>query len=121
MGHFPVQGCRRDNSFSSVGAQKRRQVSTFQLQCLLVIILPEGEATQPLCSTKEITELHTHRLRILDSLPQSSIHVSSRSQDQLVVEDDCALAVGISQSQPQSEASLCAFGRVRLATQGDDA
>ena len=75
--------------------QTRRQVSTFQLQCLLVIILPEGEATQPLRSAKEITELGTHRLHILDSLQQSSIHVSGRSQDQLVVEDDSALAGGI--------------------------
>ena len=72
--------------------------------------LAEGEATQPLRSAKEIAELRTHRLRILDSLRQSSIHVSGRSQDQLVVEDDSALAVGIGQSQPQSEAPLCAFG-----------
>ena len=68
MGHFPVQSFSCDNSFSSVGTQTRRQVSTFHLQCLLVIILPEGEATQPLRSAKEITELRTHRLRILDSL-----------------------------------------------------
>ena len=119
MGHFPVQGFRCDDSFSSAGTQTRRQVSTFQLQCLLVIILPEGEATQPLRSAKEITELGTHRLRILDSLRQSSTHVSGRSQDQLVVEDDSALAVGVVQSQPQSEAPLCAFGRVRLVTGGD--
>ena len=49
-GNFPAQGFRCDNSFSSVGMQTRRQVSTFQPQCLLVIILPEGEATQPLRS-----------------------------------------------------------------------
>ena len=120
MGRFPVQSFRCDNSFSSVGMQTRRQVSTFHLQCLLVIILPEGEATQPLRSAKEITELRTHRLRILDSFGQSSIRVSGRSQDQLVVEDDSALAVGIGQSQPQSEAPLCAFGRVHLVTRGDD-
>ena len=105
MGHFPVQGFRCDDSFSSAGTQTRRQVSTFQLS-LLVIILPEGEATQPLRSAKEITELGTHRLRILDSIRQSSTHVSGRSQDQLVVEDDSALAVRVGQSQPQSEAPL---------------
>ena len=37
-----------------------------------------------------------------------------------MVEDDSALAVRVGQSQPQSEAPLCAFGRVRLVTGGDE-